>query len=83
MILARVSGYKLSLEEVEVESLIPQTMLDLSTPEFLRQFPTQNGIFAQKKMASAEAGNVLRYVASFTVGEHPGTIINAKVSLNS
>lgn len=64
VILAREAGRELSLEDVEVESLIPAGLDDVSADEFLERLDASDEAM-QQRLDNARAENkVLRYVGS-------------------
>lgn len=72
LILARVAGFDLETDQVEVEPLVPADAglwadgLDLA--EFWRRLPAVDGDFARRRDEAAAAGRRLRYLASFADG---------------
>jgi aspartokinase/homoserine dehydrogenase 1 len=75
VILAREAGGGLELDDVTVESLVPQSLLALSTETFMQHLPQLDGAIAERYAEAARNGNVLRYVAHL---DHAG---NASVGL--
>lgn len=63
LILARMMGYRLSMDELEIESLYPASMDGLSVDEFLREVDTLNAAMAERAGALLAAGKKLRYAA--------------------
>ena len=62
-ILAREIGLDMSLEDIEVENLVPQPLRESSAQEFLERLPEFDDVFL-KRFNDAKADNkVLRYVA--------------------
>ena len=68
LILARVLGYPMELDQVEVESLFPAEMEALSLQEFMEALPSLDGDFHRQVEEAAEKGQVLRYVARVEEG---------------
>ncbi|MFQ5595732.1 MAG: homoserine dehydrogenase [Anaerolineae bacterium] len=68
LILARMLGYPLEFEDVEVESLHPQDMNALSIDEFLTQAEELDAQFADRAADARAAGRRLRYVTEVTDG---------------
>lgn len=64
VILAREAGREMSLEEVEVESLIPPGLENVSAEDFLDQLAAHDDVMKQRLDAAHAEGKVLRYVAS-------------------
>jgi len=79
LILARMAGFELSLDDIDCKNLVPHALQDISTEEFLKRANELDEYFAS---ALAEANNkscCIRYVARLSVN---GTAnIQAKVSL--
>jgi cystathionine gamma-synthase len=68
LILARLIGYRGSLSDVKVKSLVPEHLANVSLPEFLDRISELDGEWAAR-VAGAEAnGEVLRYRARVTAG---------------
>jgi len=63
VILAREAGCKLSLEDVQVESLVPESLRGASVDEFMARLPEVDAAFDTRLKAAHAAGKVLRYVA--------------------
>jgi aspartokinase/homoserine dehydrogenase 1 len=63
VILARESGCELSLEDVEVESLVPTALREASVGDFLARLVEVDATFAERLARAEAGGNVLRYVA--------------------
>ncbi|MFQ5340656.1 MAG: homoserine dehydrogenase [Anaerolineae bacterium] len=68
LILARMLGYPLEFEDVEVESLVPQDMDTLSIDEFLAQAVDLDAQFAARAADARAAGRPLRYVTEVAGG---------------
>ena len=64
LILARGMGLDLSLADVEIESLYPDAVADLSVDEFMEALPSMNYGFQTRCAAAARRNACLRYVAS-------------------
>ncbi len=63
VILAREMGLKVSLEDVEVESLVPAVLAGASVQEFMRRLPEFDAPMQAKFDAARASGCVLRFVA--------------------
>ncbi|WP_028917335.1 bifunctional aspartate kinase/homoserine dehydrogenase I [Pseudoxanthomonas sp. J35] len=63
VILAREAGCELSLEDVQVESLVPEALRQSSVEDFMARLPEVDTAFAARLQAARAAGKVLRYVA--------------------
>lgn len=71
VILAREAGYPLSLEQVTVESLVPEALRRASVEEFMARLHEVDAAFGQRLAQARGRGNVLRYVATFKPGQAP------------
>ena len=74
LILARILGLPLEMENVKVEPLYPASMAELPVPEFMAQLPTLDDEFAAKVAAAEAEGKVLRYAASVDVASQSLTV---------
>ena len=63
VILAREAGRELSLEDVHVESLVPEALRQASVEDFMARLGEVDAAFAARLAAARAAGKVLRYVA--------------------
>lgn len=68
VILGREIGVELELSDVQVESLIPSPLRDLSTDDFLQALPQYDDHFAERYRRAREAGQVLRYIGRIDAG---------------
>jgi len=73
VILAREAGYMLSLEDVEIESLVPPSLRQNSVEEFMARLDELDTYFNQRLQQAHEQGKVLRYVGQFSPGQ-PTTV---------
>ncbi|MDR1076107.1 MAG: bifunctional aspartate kinase/homoserine dehydrogenase I [Xanthomonadaceae bacterium] len=71
VILAREAGRELSLEEVEVESLVPAGLRQADVEEFMSRLHEVDAAFDERLQKARAAGNVLRYVAQLSHGGRP------------
>ncbi len=62
VILARYAGHSLSIEDVQIEALIPIKYWELEWEEFLQAIVEEDDIFQKKIESAAQVGEVLRYV---------------------
>ena len=62
VILGREMGLELELEDVEVESLVPEGLAEGSVDEFLAGFAAHDDAMTERLRAATDAGRVLRYV---------------------
>ena len=63
LILARTLGWRLELDQVALQSLVPAAMTDLPLDRFLARAAELDAGLAERAAAADAAGNVLRYVA--------------------
>ncbi|WP_313342686.1 bifunctional aspartate kinase/homoserine dehydrogenase I [Stenotrophomonas sp.] len=63
VILAREAGRELSLEQVSVESLVPEALRDASVDDFMGGLDAVDAVFAERLAQARSRGAVLRYVA--------------------
>jgi aspartokinase/homoserine dehydrogenase 1 len=68
LILARMLGYPGELDDVAVESLVPDELRSVSREEFLAALPTCDAPWAQRVADAQAQGEVLRYRARSTRG---------------
>ena len=80
LILARLAGFELELDDIECQNLVPQSLQQLSTKQFLEQSEQLDSYFADKLQAAKQQDCCIRYVARFTQTE---TGFKAKVSLET
>jgi homoserine dehydrogenase len=69
LIMARMLGYRLTMREVQVESLYPSTVDHLSVDEFLRQVDGLNEAMAERAAQLTHGGKKLRYAAVVENGQ--------------
>jgi aspartokinase/homoserine dehydrogenase 1 len=63
VILGREAGRELTLDDVQVESLVPASLREASVEDFMARLDEVDAAFAQRLANARAAGNVLRYVA--------------------
>ncbi|MFG6109847.1 bifunctional aspartate kinase/homoserine dehydrogenase I [Stenotrophomonas nematodicola] len=63
VILAREAGRELSLEHVQVESLVPEVLRQASVEDFMGGLDAVDAVFAERLAQARARGAVLRYVA--------------------
>lgn len=83
LILARMAGMPLSLEDIECENLVPQALQTLSLTEFLQRIDELDTPFALRLKQAHAQGNVIRYIARLVVNldDEGNRHISARVSL--
>jgi len=62
IILGREMGLRLEMADVQVESLVPASLVGGSSEEFLAQLPQYDAQMQARFVAARDRGNVLRYV---------------------
>lgn len=70
VILARESGLELEPENVNVESLVPEALMDLSLDDFFNQASLLNDLLAERLLKAQRQNKVLRYVARLDKNGH-------------
>lgn len=68
VILARENGWKTGLEQIELESLVPAALRDVSVDEFMSRLPELDAPMSARLEAAKKEGKVLRYVARLAEG---------------
>jgi len=79
LILARMAGFELSLDDIDCKNLVPEALQNISTEEFLSRANELNDFFASALSDANSNGCCIRYVARFSVNDTGN--IQAKVSL--
>jgi aspartokinase/homoserine dehydrogenase 1 len=64
VILAREAGWEMSLVDIEVENLVPESLQAVSLDQFMAQLEQLDAAMAQRLGAARGRDRVLRYVAS-------------------
>ncbi|WNC72113.1 bifunctional aspartate kinase/homoserine dehydrogenase II [Thalassotalea psychrophila] len=78
LILARLAGFELELEDIDCQNLVPNSLIGLSVDEFLGQVNLLDQYFANKLQEAQQQNGCLRYVARFSKTESG---YNARVGL--
>lgn len=68
VILARESGWRIGLEDVQLESLVPKPLTGIDKKEFLARLSELDNDLAQRLATAQKNGSVLRYVAHLEAG---------------
>jgi homoserine dehydrogenase len=63
LILARLLGQKLELDDIKLENLYPKEMGNYSIEEFLKKLPRLDKQYSQKISSAAKENKVLRFIA--------------------
>ncbi|NMP30493.1 bifunctional aspartate kinase/homoserine dehydrogenase II [Thalassotalea sp. M1531] len=80
LILARLAGFELSLEDIACENLVPESLAALPLNEFLSRAEELNAPFKERLAAAKKMSSCIRYVARFKT---EGGEVQAKVSLET
>ncbi len=65
LIIAREAGREMELEDIEIESLVPESLMNAGDVEtFMQQLPAADEAMAQRIADAAACGKVLRYVGT-------------------
>ncbi|SEL77158.1 homoserine dehydrogenase [Colwellia chukchiensis] len=78
LILARAAGVSLSLQDIECQNLVPESLCDIPLAEFLQRSTELDELFLQHLQRAKAKGCAIRYVARFI---NKNDKIVAKVSL--
>ncbi len=80
LILARLAGFSLSLDDISCENLVPESLRSISLAEFFERAEELNEPFSQRLHAAQQQSQCIRYVARFgaTAGQ-----CRAEVSLEA
>lgn len=68
VILARENGWKINLEDVQLEGLVPDALLAASADEFMARLEELDGPMQARLDAAKKEARVLRYTASLAKG---------------
>jgi aspartokinase/homoserine dehydrogenase 2 len=79
LILARMAGFELSLDDIDCKNLVPKTLQDISTQEFLDRADELDDFFENALTEANKNNCCIRYVARLSVDEVGK--IKAQVSL--
>lgn len=63
VILAREAGWELSLEQVQIESLVPKHLQEISRDAFLQRLPEMDALMNARLQSALAERQVLRHVA--------------------
>jgi len=81
LILVREAGYKLELEEIKIENLVPSTLIDgISKEEFFNRLNELDDLYEKKRINAEEENKVLRYIAKYEDGK--ASVVLEAVDLN-
>lgn len=68
LILARSIGMHADLDDIAIESLVPESLASVSIGEFLEGIHIEDEEIAERSAAAAANGDVLKYIASIHAG---------------
>jgi len=80
LILARLAGFELSLEDIDCQNLVPDSLQHIDKNEFLSRSDELNDYFSTQHQQANEQGCCIRYVARFINNNGD---ISAQVSLET
>ena len=80
LILARMAGFELSLEDIDCKNLVPETLQGLTTPEFLARANELDDFFADALIDANNNKCCIRHVARLQYDEEKNKL-TAQVSL--
>lgn len=80
LILARMAGFELSLEDIDCKNLVPETLQGLTTPEFLARADELDDFFSNALIDANNHKCCIRHVARLQYDEEKNKLI-AQVSL--
>lgn len=69
LILVRTMGRRVDLSDIEIESLVPESLRACGVDEYLERLTVQDAEMAERAAAANAAGRTLKYVARVTPGE--------------
>lgn len=81
LILARMAGFELSLDDIDCVNLVPEALQNLSTAAFLTRVSELDDFFATTLTDANNKGSCIRYVARLNTND--AGKIQAKVSLET
>ena len=82
LILARIAGFTLSLDDIDCQNLVPETLQTLSKEAFLQRADELDDYFAHQLNSAKSQNACIRYIARFVFDKNaPTQKIKAQVSL--
>jgi len=67
LILAREAGHELELSDIDLSSMVPQSLADISLADFLARATELDSIMSQQYQQAKARGEVIRYVAELDI----------------
>ena len=67
LILARLAGFSLALEDINCQNLVPQVLQNISKDEFLARVNELDDFFAKQLTTAQEQNACIRYIAKFSL----------------
>ena len=65
LILARLCGLKIGLDDIDVENLVPVTCIGLEVTAFLEALKEHDDVFEMRRLAAGSVNKKLRYLAEY------------------
>jgi len=81
LILAREAGHELELADIDLSSMVPQSLSELSVEEFLARAGELDELMSQRYQQAKARDEVIRYVAELEINDNDN--LTAKVGLQS
>jgi len=81
LILARMAGFTLALEDINCHNLVPDELQALTTDEFLQRCGELNDFFSQQFSQAQAKSGCIRYIARFCVATDGTNKLSAEVGL--
>lgn len=67
LILARLAGFSLALEDIDCQNLVPKALQNISKDEFLARVNELDDFFAKQLTTAQEKNACIRYIAKFSL----------------
>jgi homoserine dehydrogenase len=81
VILARECGLEVSLDDVSIQGLVPESLVECSVEEFMAQFPFHNASISAKAADASTRNCVLRFVGSVDIVHKKVSVCLAEVDV--